>query len=151
MTSATLPPAPAPTLIGWRLAALLYDFFPVAALWFVVAAVAVAVHGGEPIRSDSAAGWAELLALWLVTGCYAIVSWQRGGQTIGMRAWRLFVVDDAGNRPTWRPLAIRFLVGAVSLLALGAGFAWAWIDRDRLTWHDRASATRIVRRLRMRH
>ncbi|MGH8026984.1 MAG: RDD family protein, partial [Pseudoxanthomonas sp.] len=22
---------------------------------------------------------------------------------------------------------------------------WAWVDRDRLTWHDRASGTRLIR------
>ena len=27
----------------------------------------------------------------------------------------------------------------------GAGFWWAWFDRDRLTWHDRMSGTRMVR------
>ncbi len=39
----------------------------------------------------------------------------------------------------------RFLVGIPSLLLGGLGFWWAWIDRDRLTWHDRASGTRMVR------
>lgn len=133
-------------LIDWRLAALLYDFFPVAALWFVTAAVAVALHAGEPIHPDSPAGWMEFIALWLVTGAYAVVSWRRGGQTIGMRAWRLHVVARDGGTPGWRALATRFAVGALSLLVVGAGFAWAWVDRERLTWHDRASGTRIVRK-----
>lgn len=147
MTLNVATPARTRALIGWRLAALLYDFFPVAALWFVTAALAVALHGGDAIHADSAAGWAEFVALWLVTGAYAVVSWRRGGQTIGMRAWRLHVVSIVDDVPRWRALTIRFVVGAASLLAFGAGFAWAWIDRDRLTWHDRASGTRIVRRL----
>jgi len=33
----------------------------------------------------------------------------------------------------------------LSLLAAGLGFWWAWIDPDRLTWHDRASGTRLLR------
>ena len=41
----------------------------------------------------------------------------------------------------WR----RYVVGTLSLLAGGLGFWWAWIDRDRLAWHDRASGTRMVR------
>ena len=44
-----------------------------------------------------------------------------------------------------RALALRYLVGSVSLLAGGLGFWWAWVDRDRLAWHDRASGTRMVR------
>ena len=40
---------------------------------------------------------------------------------------------------------MRYSVGTLSLLPAGLGFWWAWFDRDRLTWHDRASRTRIVR------
>jgi uncharacterized RDD family membrane protein YckC len=50
-----------------------------------------------------------------------------------------------GTKPTWRALWIRYAVGSVSLLTAGVGFWWAWIDRDRLTWHDRASNTRMQR------
>ena len=146
MTPSAEPHARTPALIGWRLAALLYDAFPLAAVWFVIAAVAVALHGGAAIHADTAAGWLEFAALWLVTAAYAMVSWRRGGQTIGMRAWRLHVVPVAGGTPKWRALALRFMAGVVSLFALGAGFAWAWIDRDGLTWHDRASGTRMVRK-----
>jgi uncharacterized RDD family membrane protein YckC len=101
------------------------------------------------VRGDAVrGGWlglAEFAAMWLVTGLYATRSWQRGGQTLGLRAWRLRVVTANGDAPgagaAWR----RYAVAGVSLLALGAGFWWAWFDRDRLTWHDRASGTRLLR------
>ena len=32
-----------------------------------------------------------------------------------------------------------------ALLLGGLGFWWAWVDRERLAWHDRASGTRIIR------
>ena len=54
-------------------------------------------------------------------------------------------VQADGGKPTWRALWIRYAVGSASLLAAGLGFWWAWIDRDRLTWHDRASGTRMRR------
>lgn len=137
-------PAPRP-LIGWRLLALLYDFFPACALWFAVAALALLLHGNEPVRAGTFAGWLELGALWLVTGAYAVLSWRRGGQTLGMRPWRLRVVAADGGPPSSRVLWLRYAVGALSLLAAGLGFWWAWWDRERLTWHDRASGTRLVR------
>ena len=40
------------------------------------------------------------------------------------------------------------LDGGVSLLLGGLGFWWAWIDPDRLTWHDRLSGTRMLRQAR---
>jgi uncharacterized RDD family membrane protein YckC len=30
-------------------------------------------------------------------------------------------------------------------MTLGAGFVWAWIDRDRQFLHDRLAGTRIVK------
>lgn len=132
-------------LLGWRALALLYDLFPALGLWFAVGALAVALNGGEPVYGDTVAGWLELLALWLVTGAYGAISWHRGGQTLGMRPWRLRVVAAGGGMPGWRAVAIRYAVGTLSLLAAGLGFWWAWIDRDGLTWHDRASRTRVRR------
>ena len=85
-------------------------------------------------------------ALWSVTGAYAVASWRRGGQTLGMRPWRLHVTGAHGGPQTVRALSVRYLVGNLSLLLAGLGFWWAWIDRDGLTWHDRTSGTRMVRR-----
>lgn len=139
--TASSPPGP---LIGWRLLALAYDFFPALALWFAVAAAFTFAHG-DAVRG----GWLGLLefgALWLVTGVYAVASWGKGGQTLGMRPWGLRVTGPDGHPPTVRALWLRYAVGGVSLLPAGLGFWWAWLDRDRLTWHDRASGTQVVRR-----
>ena len=135
--------APPRALIGWRLLALAYDFFPVLALWFAAAAVFTVLHG-DAVRG----GWLGLLefaVLWLLAGLYAVLSWRRGGQTLGARAWRLRVVAASGGSATARAAWLRYAVGGVSLLAGGLGFWWAWIDRAGLTWHDRISKTRIQR------
>ena len=129
--------------IGWRLLALVYDLFPVAGLWFLVAAVFVLLHGDAV--TGGALGWLEFVALWSVTGAYAILSWRRGGQTLGMRPWRLRVRAPDGGAAPVGALLVRYAVGTLSLLAGGLGFWWAWIDRDALAWHDRASHTRLVR------
>ena len=132
-----------PALVGWRLLAMLYDFFPLLALWFIAAGVFTAAHGDE-VRGGLL-GWIEFAVLWLLGGVYAVLSWRRGGQTLGMRPWRLRVVDAQGASAGARALWLRYAVGGVSLLLAGLGFWWAWIDRDRLTWHDRISKTRMIR------
>ena len=143
-------PAPAtrraarrPALVGGRLLALAYDLLPATGLWFLVAAAFVAVHGDAV--TGGALGALECLALWLVTGAYAVASWHRGGQTLGMRPWSLRVEAADGGRPALRALAVRYAVGTVSLLPGGLGFWWGWRDPGGLAWHDRASATRLVR------
>jgi uncharacterized RDD family membrane protein YckC len=65
-----------------------------------------------------------------------------------MRPWRLRVTASDGALPSWSQLWVRYAIGMVSLLLGGLGFWWAWVDRDRLTWHDRASGTRIRREAR---
>lgn len=132
-----------PALVGHRLLALLYDFFPLLALWFVAAAVFTFALG-DAVRGG-ALGALEFLVFWALAGLYATLSWRRGGQTIGMRAWRLRVTRRDGGAPGAAALWLRYGVGGLSLAAAGAGFWWAWIDRDRLTWHDRASGTRLIR------
>jgi uncharacterized RDD family membrane protein YckC len=143
MPDTTQSPERPRALIGWRLLALVYDFFPVLALWFITAGVFTALHG-DAVRG----GWLGLLefaALWLIAGLYAVLSWRRGGQTLGMRPWRLQVVDAQGGNAATRALWLRYAAGGMSLLLGGLGFWWAWFDRDRLTWHDRISATRMLR------
>jgi uncharacterized RDD family membrane protein YckC len=142
---------PRSPLIGWRVLALVYDFFPAFALWMLASAAFTYSYylAGHPARANIApfSGWQWLLwcVCWLLTGAYAVISWRRGGHTLGMRPWRLRVVDMDGRTATPRALAGRYAVGTLSLLAAGAGFWWAWIDRDGLTWHDRASRTRLLR------
>ena len=143
MPNPTESPAPLRALVGWRLLALAYDFFPMLALWFITAGVFTAIH-----RDAVRGGWLGLLefaVMWLLAGAYAVASWRRGGQTLGMRAWRLRVTDMQGANATTRALWLRYAVGGISLLCAGCGFWWAWVDRERLTWHDRISRTRMIR------
>ena len=141
-----------PALVGWRLMALLYDALPVVALWMLVATpftLGYTFIGHHPpndnIAPFSALAWLLWLCCWVITGLYAVLSWRGGGQTLGMRPWRLHLQAANGDAPGHKALWLRYTVGSLSLLACGLGFWWAWIDRDRLTWHDRASGTRLVR------
>jgi len=65
------------------------------------------------------------------------------GQTMGKMAARIRVVADDAPLDPARAVR-RTLVGAVSLLAFGAGFIPALLDPDRRTLHDRVARTRVV-------
>ncbi len=132
-------------LVGWRLLSLLYDFFPMLGIWFLVVVAALVLNRGAAVLPGTPASALEFIALLGATGVYATASWRRGGQTIGMKPWRLYVTDIDGQHAPWGRLWLRYGVGVISLLCAGAGFWWAWIDRAGLTWHDRASGTRMIR------
>lgn len=144
--------SPGQALIGWRLLALFYDFWPALALWMVVSALFtlgytfVGHHAArENIAPFSPLQWLLWLVCWAVAGLYATISWRRGGQTLGMRPWRLKVTAADGSAPARKQLWKRYAMATLSLLPGGLGFWWAWFDKERLTWHDRVSGTRMIR------
>jgi uncharacterized RDD family membrane protein YckC len=136
-----------PASLWLRLAAALYDFFPLLALWMLTAGVVLlASHGSVDVAHPTLAYLLSLrAALLAVTAAYLVISWARGGQTIGMRAWRLRVVGADGGAVTWPRALLRFAVACVSLGVFGIGFLWCLIDRQNRAWHDIAAGCVFVR------
>lgn len=144
------PARPSPLLIR-RLLSLFYDLWPSLALWMLTAVpfvlLDVALSGGNThhnIAPYSPLGWLLWIACWGVSGLYATASWKRGGQTLGMRPWRLRLQTPDGRAPTRAMLWKRYAIGTLSLLCGGLGFWWALFDKQKLAWHDRFSGTRLV-------
>ena len=130
-----------------RVAALAYDGLLLLALWFSTSALLLALSGGllaDPARPLWLA-YAHRASLVLVTALFFGGFWTHGGQTLGMRAWRLQLVSSADTGPvSWRQSLLRLVAACLSVATLGLGFFWLWIDRDRRTWHDRLSATHLI-------
>lgn len=135
-------PSPLPTTrLPRRLGAVVYDALLVGALLLVASALSIALNGGEALAPGNALlrGWLALVAIAFYVGF-----WSVGGQTLGMRAWRLrLVTRDGGPVPLHLSL-LRVGFGLLSLLPAGLGFWWSLIDRDGLAWHDRGSGTMLV-------
>ena len=133
-----------PAVLGWRLLALVYDLVISIAFLFAVSALSLAVKPDHrPVEPGTPDALVVFIALWAAIGAYAVVSWRRGGQTIGMRPWRLQVVTAEGDRPPWRALLIRYMVISLSL---GAALLWCLVDGQRRGLHDLAAGTLLVRR-----
>jgi uncharacterized RDD family membrane protein YckC len=142
--SPAAPSVATPAALGWRLLAMTYDAIPLLPLAFAVSALFLVLNGGQPVSAPLAKA-ALATTLWLACGAYFVLSWRRGGQTMGMRPWRLRVVGARGERATWGGLWLRYAVATVSLAAAGLGFLWSLVDAERRTWHDLASGTVLVR------
>lgn len=153
-----MPPEATVTIVSpaplWRrIAAGIYDLLPVLALLFIGTAAAMLVtwlvHPVDRVDLVLRHGWPHfVLQVWLLVllvGYYAW-SWHRGGQTIGMKAWRLELRAADGQRLGFGKSALRLVVSWLSLAAVGAGFVWSLLDRDGNTWHDIAAGSRMVLR-----
>lgn len=123
-----------------RMGAILYDTLLVFAMLWLATIPFVAARGGESVEPHTLSHQLTLLA---VTYLFFVGFWCRAGSTLGMRSWGLRIESAEGQRPTLAQASIRFAVAMLSWICLGLGFIWQLWDRDRLTWHDRASATRL--------
>ena len=125
-----------------RLLAFAYDLLALVGVWVFLGLCAVAVNGGQAV-----VGWHRVLVLypllWLATGAYFAVSWRHGGQTLGMRAWRLRVTRGDGAVLSHGRAWLRYLCAWLSLLPAGAGMLLCLFDPDRRALHDRLAGTRM--------
>ncbi len=142
-TPVDLQSAVAPGLLR-RFAAMLYDSLLLSGVLLAAVTLATLPLGLLwGVELDPAHALFQLYLLAVIV-LFFVYFWIRGGQTLGMRAWRLRVLRDDGAPLTLRDALLRLLYASFSWLALGAGFLWALFDQDGLTWHDRASRTRLV-------
>jgi len=108
------------------------------------------------------------LYLFVVTATYFTWQWQKNGQTLPMKTWRIRVLTTDGKRLTWQRAFIRFIWALVFLgpacvgillfffpnrlspvitmwffLPMIATLLYAKFDRDRQFLHDRLAGTRL--------
>lgn len=125
-----------------RLGAILYDTLLVLALLFLVTIPFIAMRDGEPV--DSSDNIAYQITLVLVIFGFFVGFWSRSGSTLGMLAWGLRIEAENAQTPTVRQASLRFFAAILSWLPLGLGLLWQLWDKDKLTWHDRISGTRLI-------
>lgn len=75
---------------------------------------------------------------------YFLASWVHGGQTLGLRAWKLRVATRVGHPVTPARAVRRLLAAVIAWAPAGLGTAWVLIDPKGLAWQDRLSGTRLV-------
>jgi uncharacterized RDD family membrane protein YckC len=128
--------------LGPRLASLFYETLLLLALWVVAGFVVVGLMPEAPRGLSRLLFQVYLLA---VAAVYFNWFWQRGGQTLAMKTWRLRLVSASGQGVDRRLAWKRFMYAVPGAILFGIGFFWALFDQDRLFLHDRLAGTRIVR------
>lgn len=153
MSKTQVTPSVQPAGLFRRLAAMVYDSLLLLGLSFVYGGVfAVSIPNwlaDEPVPLGELAygpvgrlffqlGWLALLV-----GFFTYF-WRRGGQTLGMRAWRLQVQTPEGGIISYQQCLLRCALAPLSMAAFGLGYLWCLFDPQRQTLHDRLTKTRVV-------
>ena len=152
-----------------RLLSALYDSFLILATTFLATALTLPFTKG-----DVAAGKNIYMSLYLLLVIYVFYGWfwTHGGQTLGMRAWKLKLVQIDGTAVNWQQSFVRVITGlpAWGLFFIGllvwivperitlsqtlsaipgwslavAGFIWVLLDTRSNNWRDKLSGTHII-------
>lgn len=125
-----------------RLGSLLYEVLVILALTLFLFLLPLAVFSGVSHRMlGPGLLW---LYLFILLGVYFVWCWIKGGQTLAMKTWRLWVVDAQTSRPL-RPLqaVVRYGMGWI-FWPTGLALLWSFLDADAQFLHDRIAGTRII-------
>lgn len=153
-----------------RLAALAYDSLLLLAVILVATALTLPFSRGENAQMNHPGRTVYLLCVcFLFFGWF----WTHGGQTLGMRAWRIRITDIQGAPITWTTAAWRFMLSlplwiytigillvrytpiaskfeslavikAIPIsILLGFTVIWILLDYWPNNWRDKLSKTRV--------
>ncbi|MFZ2727623.1 MAG: RDD family protein [Methylococcaceae bacterium] len=123
-----------------RLAAMLYDFLLLIAVLFLATALLLPFNAGQAFTHQQVFYPVYLL---IVSFIFYGWFWTHGGQTLGLRAWKLKVLTINQQPISWRLALLRFCTALISWSFFGLGFLWMLIDKDKRAWHDRLSKTAV--------
>ncbi len=119
-------------------AAIVYDTLLVVALFFFATAILLPFNGGKAISHQQFFYPIYLLAVSF--GFYGWF-WTHGGQTLGLRAWKIKVLTENHKPLGWGQAFVRYICALFSFGLLGLGFLWILVDKNRRSWHDIVSKT----------
>lgn len=138
-----------------RLAALFYDVLIIIAIEMIAGGIVVAILEAlvvagvvdyspysdasdlltrHPVWSPAYTAYLVLVWVW-----FFVFFWTRGGQTLGMRAWKLIVQNEQGGKITVTQALIRLAVSGFGLGNLTVPF-----DRQKRSLQDMCAKTQVV-------
>lgn len=123
-----------------RLGAILYDSVLLFGVLFGTTVFLLPLNSGQAFQPDQ---W--FYPLCLLIACFFFFGWfwTHGGQTLGMRAWKIRVCTRENLPISWNQAVVRFFTAIISWSVGGLGFLWILFNPKKLGWHDFLSRTRI--------
>lgn len=118
--------------------AVSYDLLLLLAWLFIATLPIIALNDGEAIGDSNPF---FIAYLWLASFVFYGWFWTHGGQTLGMRAWRIRLVSRRTHNVSWQQAWLRFACALPAWLLLGLGIWWQYLGSDKQSWPDRVSGT----------
>lgn len=127
--------------IGRRLLSLVYEILLLIAVALLAGGAAAAL--AQITNPAHTRLFTRVIAI-AACAAYFAWQWQRSGQTLPMKTWRMRLETVDGMPVTIPRALLRTALATAGYLLLGISVLWAFIDRDRQFLHDRLGGTRLV-------
>jgi len=125
------------------MAAIFYDGLLLTAVLFFATFLLLLIP--EEIRnSNPLVQLAKVIWYLLVCYIYFVGFWLKGGQTPGMKPWKITLVNMQGDPPGTKQATLRFFSAIFSWALLGTGFLWMIVDSNHYSLHDHLSGSKLI-------
>ncbi len=120
-----------------QLLSMLYDSLLILSVLFISTAALLPFSKGEAIS-----GPYYSFFLLMIIFCFYSWFWNKSGQTLGMKVWKIQIINENGYHPSWAVCFLRLFFSILSFCCLGIGYFWRFFKP--FTWQDHFSQTRII-------
>ena len=122
--------------------AMAYDTFLIVSMWMVLAFIIIYPMGQA---TDGEQGRYIMLPLMLLSnGFFYGWFWSHGGQTLGMRVWRIKATGYNSEKMSRAQIGLRYVLSVIGFLFFMVSYFWVFFDSQKRTLAERLSGTRSI-------
>ena len=120
-----------------RLFAIIYDLILLSATLIIATFPVIAFNGGQAVAPHP---------LFISYLCMIIILfyggfWRYGGQTLGMKAWHIYLLSTNTSPLNWPRILLRLMMTVLAWLCLAIGILLPYYNNKYRAWPDRISQT----------
>ena len=128
-----------------RILALIYDSLLIAAIIIVASLLLVFINGEYPKPGTFLSVIQFFISILVGPLFYSYFWLTNDGQTTGMQAWKIKLVSSNESKLNMKQAYLRCLISVISFLFIGIGYFWILFNKNKLSWSDIATKTRVIK------
>tara|TARA_B100001750_G_C15467766_1_gene578038 strand:+ start:212 stop:628 length:417 start_codon:yes stop_codon:yes gene_type:complete len=128
-----------------RILALIYDSLLIAAIIIVASLLLVFINGEYPKPGTFLSVIQFFISILVGPLFYSYFWLTNDGQTTGMQAWKIKLVSSNESKLNMKQTYLRCLISVISFLFIGIGYFWILFNKNKLSWSDIATKTRVIK------
>ena len=124
-----------------RLASIFYDGVLVVAIVIITSFP----YFSFDIQENNLLKVTKQIYYYLITQYFFVWFWVNSAATLGMKSWKIKIVDINGNNISYKKAIVRFNASILSISIFGLGFLISIFRKDKKCLHDIISRTQLIK------